>query len=232
MTQNGETKLFQVFEDHNTNTDAKIPPDRVIDLVDEICRVAESDDSLSKVKVFMDTFNQPVANKFAIPDFKTCLFRLGLDLEETIELATACGADVLSNFGIVLAKKAEEIRDFVEKEREKLVPNRVEALDALLDKRYINDGTVHAFGGRYIFDEGFQLVHESNMSKACNTDTEAIDTIISYAEKGITVISQPKEDKFLIIKQSNDEDNGKVLKSINYKPVNLQPLLANKLLTE
>lgn len=222
MTQQGETAAYKIFEEHNSNSNNKLEPEEIQDLVDSFCRLSEQDSSLGKVKIFMDAFNQPVANEFTIPDFKTCKLRLDLDLEETIELAEACGADVLTAFGLLLKEKSEKIRDLVEKKRESLIPNPVAALDALLDKRYINDGTVHSFGGRYIFEEGFQLVHESNMTKACATDYEAEQTIKKYqVEEGVTASKVEKIHHFLVVR----EPDKKVLKSINYKPVDLTQLL-------
>lgn len=40
-----------------------------------------------------------------------------------------------------------------------------EITDALLDIRYLLDGTIRQYGLHKIFDEGLQLVHKSNMTK-------------------------------------------------------------------
>lgn len=72
----------------------------------------------------------------------------------------------------------------------------------------------------YLFQEGFDKVHESNMTKFCKTEKEAIDTCTSYKLKNIPTYYDKVNDLF-VIKRS--EDN-KVLKSINYKPVVLSDL--------
>ncbi len=44
--------------------------------------------------------------------------------------------------------------------------DKVEALDALCDLRYVADGTAHALGMGEIFHEAFDEVHRTNMAKA------------------------------------------------------------------
>ncbi len=68
--------------------------------------------------------------------------------------------------------------------------------------------------------EAFRLVHESNMSKFCSTEDEAQHTVAMYAEKGVKTDYRKKGDKWVVLRH-----DGKVLKSINYKPVNLEGLV-------
>lgn len=56
-------------------------------------------------------------------------------------------------------------------------------------------------------------VYESNMTKPCQTEEEAIKTVASYLKKGIKTYIEPK-DEFFVVKRSADD---KVLKSINFK---------------
>lgn len=74
-------------------------------------------------------------------------------------------------------------------------------------------------------DEAFNLVHESNMSKLCKTEEEAQKTVDDYKDK-YDNCSSPydtpyyyEKNKYYVVK---NKSTGKVLKSINYKPVNLQ----------
>lgn len=74
-------------------------------------------------------------------------------------------------------------------------------------------------------DEAFNLVHESNMSKLCKTEEEAQKTVDDYKKK-YDDCSSPydtpyyyEKKKYYVVK---NKSTGKVLKSINYTPVNLQ----------
>ena len=77
-----------------------------------------------------------VARSHAEDTGDVCALRLSLILEELAELAEA--------FAVCAP---------------------VAIFDALLDLRYVNDGTVHACGMGQVFAEGMRRVHVSNMSK-------------------------------------------------------------------
>ena len=62
-------------------------------------------------------------------------------------------------------------------------------------------------------EELVKKVYDSNMSKLCKTEDEAIQTVSVYLQKGIKTYIEQK-DEYFIIKRSED---GKVLKSINFK---------------
>jgi predicted HAD superfamily Cof-like phosphohydrolase len=80
-------------------------------------------------------------------------------------------------------------------------------------------------------DDAFNLVHESNMSKLCKTEEEAQKTVEDYKKKyddGSSPYDTPfyyeeynhhEKKKYYIVKNQSTD---KVLKSINYTPVNLQ----------
>jgi predicted HAD superfamily Cof-like phosphohydrolase len=70
----------------------------------------------------------------------------------------------------------------------------VAVLDALLDIRYVADGTTVAYGMHEIFDEGFNRVHDSNLSKLDENGQPIFDA------------------------------SGKVCKGPNYKKVDLRDL--------
>lgn len=220
-TQKVEVKLYELFENFNENSDTKISGDQIIELVDSITEIYKKENTSEKVKEFMIAFEQTVNEKLCFPSKDVIDLRLKLELEETIELAEACGSSTLTNFGLLLKEEAEKIRDFTEKERENLAPNLVKVADALLDKEYIHKGTVHSFGMGNIFDRGFDLVHESNMSKMCSSISEVEMTISYYEKEGIIVVPKVSGNNFLILR----EQDNKVLKSINYKPVNLNELV-------
>jgi len=74
-------------------------------------------------------------------------------------------------------------------------------------------------------DEAYNLVHESNMSKSCSSEEEAILTVNWYKENEKRYDSPDyrlsDDNKYWII---FNKSTGKILKNINYHPVNLQPL--------
>jgi predicted HAD superfamily Cof-like phosphohydrolase len=74
-------------------------------------------------------------------------------------------------------------------------------------------------------DESVRLVHESNMSKICSSKEEAEQTVIWYRENEHRYDSpayKNTEVGFVIY----NESTGKILKNINYKPVDLTMFLA------
>lgn len=217
MTETAERQIYQVFEDHNKITDEKLSPEKIIDLVDEIKQISEDDKPINKIRVFMETFNQPIAKSPIIPTREVCNFRIGLILEELIELAEGCGSNVLSDFGLKLYESSEKIRYKVENQREQLQPNKTAIIDAFKDLEYVTYGGELTFGLQEVSEEAFEEVHNSNMSKLCNSYDEAKQTIEKYASEGIEVEStEDNNGKFLILRKSD----GKVLKSINYKEAN------------
>jgi predicted HAD superfamily Cof-like phosphohydrolase len=220
-TENKEKTIYTVFEDYNSNSKNILEPQEIIDLVDEIQIVNYNETPLNKVKVFMEAFKQETKPFPTFPDNNTMLLRLDLILEELVELAEACGNNILSQFGTTLKNKAEEIRDNVEKNRENLQPSMAKVLDALIDIEYVNLGAIHSFGLTNFFFDGFDNVHNSNMSKLCVSMDEAIKTQESYTTQSISTEIVPYKEYFLVIRT---RDN-KILKSINYIPANLEQFL-------
>lgn len=73
-------------------------------------------------------------------------------------------------------------------------------------------------------DKAFEIVHDSNMSKLCITEDEAIDTVEHY-KKNDTRYDSPqyrKSEGYWVI---YNESTGKILKSINYIPAKFNTLL-------
>jgi predicted HAD superfamily Cof-like phosphohydrolase len=93
----------------------------------------------------------------------------------------------------------------------------VEVADALTDLLYVIYGAGHAFG--IDLDKSFDIVHNSNMTKACNTEEEAKETVKTIKEKGTYKDPQyRKEGKYWVV---FDNSNGKILKSNRYTPADL-----------
>ena len=99
-----------------------------------------------------------------------------------------------------------------------------EIRDALADLLYVVYGTAVAFGIKS--DDDFKIIHDSNMSKLCDTEEDAILTVNAYKkqiEEGTCKYNEPvyiyRDDiKKYIVK---DSKTGKVLKNIKYRPVKL-----------
>lgn len=73
------------------------------------------------------------------------------------------------------------------------------------------------------FKEALKRVHESNMSKFCDTEQEAWETVRAYAMKDEPVELYYKQngDKWVVLRKSDN----KILKSINYHAVDLTDLV-------
>ena len=118
----------------------------------------------------------------------------------------------------------EEVREL----KEALQNNDfVEVVDALADILYVTYGAGVAWG--VDLQGAFEAVHSSNMSKMCKTQNEAMDTVQWYKDnpqKGYPSPTWKKEGKYYVVKEST---TGKVLKSVNYKPVDLKKFVVANL---
>lgn len=151
-------------------------------------------DYLAKVQEFHEQFSQPVLNTPTIPSPERCTLRVSLIQEELDELKTAI----------------EE-------------GNLIECLDALVDLQYVLSGTVHEFGLAKDFDQAFEEVHSSNMSKSCGTAEELHDTLLYYEEQKTPVLHERNETtgRYNVYRKSD----GKVLKNVHYKKVDFTNIL-------
>ena len=104
----------------------------------------------------------------------------------------------------------------------------VEVVDALADILYVVYGAGCSFG--VDLDKAFNIVHSSNMTKLCETEELAQQTVATYKakyENGTSPYDSPA------YRKSDDgvnwvvynESTGKVLKSNNYTPADFSTLL-------
>ncbi|MGF1682415.1 nucleoside triphosphate pyrophosphohydrolase family protein [Photobacterium minamisatsumaniensis] len=130
----------------------------------------------------------------------------------------------------------------------------VEQADAIVDSVYVlmgrlvhlGDSKVEAnIGISYLVDLLLQVaqrlnidfvtcwdeVHSSNMSKVCRNEQELEETQAYYAKQGVEIVGS-KKGEFIIAKCAKDVDlngklirQGKVLKSVYYRPANLVKLV-------
>lgn len=149
-------------------------------------------DSLNQVAEFHKTFNAPILDSPQIPSPERCALRVALLQEELNEL-----------------KEAIEAKDIVE------------IADALCDLQYVLSGAVLEFGLGDKFVELFNEVQRSNMSKACDTEEQAQETVAFYQEKGQEAYYEKSGDKFNVHRTSDQ----KVLKNKYYSSADLKSIL-------
>lgn len=121
----------------------------------------------------------------------------------------------------LVEEEFKELQDAVDSK------NFTEIIDALTDIQYVVLGFYTALGVNA--DEAFDIVHESNMSKLCKTEEEAIETVNFYKRNPELGYDSPD------YKTSNDgmyyivynASTSKILKSINYTPANFKNLISN-----
>jgi predicted HAD superfamily Cof-like phosphohydrolase len=150
-------------------------------------------DFLEKVKCFHEMFNAPVLETPQIPSKERCDLRVTLIQEELDEM-----------------KEAIENGDVIE------------IADSLGDLMVVLCGSILEFGMGDKFNEIFENIHNSNMSKACNSQQEALATLSHYKQKdGTEGIYKEENGKWLVYRK----DDNKVLKSINYSPASLEDII-------
>lgn len=150
-------------------------------------------ESLNMVAEFHKTFKHPILPNPSIPDEKRCKLRVDLIAEELKELE-------------------ESIKD----------KDVVAIADALCDIQYVLSGAILEFGMGGKFKLLFDEVQRSNMSKACNSEEEAVETVNYYMKKDGTECYYLREgDKWLIYRKSDN----KTLKSVGYSPADLKSIL-------
>lgn len=148
---------------------------------------------LTKVKEFHTLFDAPIIDNPTIPSKERCELRINLIQEELDEL-----------------KEAVKNNDIVE------------IADAFTDIQYVLSGALLEFGMANKFEELFNEVHSSNMSKTCDTIQEAEKTVDMYLQKdGTESYIKEKGNKYFVYRSSDN----KVLKSINYRKADLKKII-------
>jgi len=149
-------------------------------------------DSLNQVAEFHTTFKAPILETPQIPSPERCSLRVALLQEELNEL-----------------KQAIEDQDIVE------------ISDALCDLQYVLSGAVLEFGLGSKFVELFNEVQRSNMSKACDDEDQARETVEFYKAKGVDSFYELSGEKYNVYRK---EDH-KVLKNKYYSPADLKNII-------
>jgi predicted HAD superfamily Cof-like phosphohydrolase len=140
---------------------------------------------ISEVEEFNSTMGKPNTYTPNIPDRKEWEFVYNFILEELEEYKEACETG-----------------------------NIVEVLDALCDITYVATGNgVMLHGLKDKFQDAYAEVQASNMSKACKTEEEAIETVKVRSEQQGEPCHYEKVGDYWIVYRTRDR---KVMKNINY----------------
>lgn len=152
-------------------------------------------EALEMVAEFHRTFKHPILDNPAIPEESRCKLRVSL-----------------------IAEELKELEDAIEEK------DIVAVADALTDIQYVLSGAILEFGLADRFKSLFEEVQRSNMSKACENEEDAIETIKFYKTKdGTECYYRPEGDKWLVYRKSDN----KTIKSIHYSPVDLASIVNN-----
>jgi predicted HAD superfamily Cof-like phosphohydrolase len=116
----------------------------------------------------------------------------------------------------LLQEELNELKEAIEQN------DLVEVADALCDIQYVLSGAILEFGLQEKFKSLFDEVHRSNMSKTCKTIEIAKATEAHYAAKDGTDSNIVKRGSEFIVYREAD---GKVLKSVEYSPADLNSLI-------
>ena len=149
---------------------------------------------VSEVETFNATMGKPNNYSPVIPDEKEWMFVYNFILEELEEYKHACETG-----------------------------NIVEVLDALCDIAYVSVGNgVMLHGLKDQILPAYAEVQASNMSKACKTEEEAIQTVELRSKEQGEPCHYEQQGEYWIVYRTRDR---KVMKNINYFKPNLKQFL-------
>ena len=165
---------------------------------------------LEAVKQFHENFNHPINEKNDDIPLKLRQLRIKLLFEEIEELAEA--TDCKATFSELCSESMSKSVDGETRDKK-------EEIDALADIQYVLSGAVLAMGHHENFDDAFEEVQRSNMSKMCANMQEALDTQQWYVERdGTESTITEKGDKFIVLRKGDN----KILKNKYYSPADLE----------
>ncbi|MCT8987776.1 nucleoside triphosphate pyrophosphohydrolase family protein [Shewanella phaeophyticola] len=172
---------------------------------------------------FRSTFDLPVNDSTSLDDQADTL-HTSLIIEEMTELAEADSR----------IEQADAIVDSVYVLMSRLVHLGADQVSDRIEISYLIDLLLNVAKNRNIdFIKCWDEVHSSNMSKVCRNEQELDETIAHYAQQGVEIVGS-KKGEFIIAKCAKDVDmggkvvrQGKVLKSVYYRPADLTSLVQN-----
>lgn len=189
----------------------------------KLCQLTQSifDHLYRDIFQFRETFDLPCEDPASLDDQADTL-HTSLIIEELTELAEAdCKVE-----------QADAIVDSVYVLMGRLVHLGAKKVEDNLTISYLIDLFLNVAKHREIdFIPCWDEVHASNMSKVCRNQQEYQETQAFYAQQGVELMDSIKGD-FVIAKCAKDVQlqgkivrQGKVLKSLYYRPADLAPLV-------
>ncbi|EII2981669.1 nucleoside triphosphate pyrophosphohydrolase family protein [Vibrio parahaemolyticus] len=172
------------------------------------------------IKDFRNTFQLPVNQPISVDD---CNVHNSLHIEELVELALATNkaeqADAILDAIYTLVGRTAQVGDYDMK-----TSSVAHVVDILLST---------AATLKIPYKACWDAIHASNMTKAASSIEEALDTIEHYKNRGIAGEFFVSESGKFLVKCSEDSTDetgstirkGKVLKSVQYTPVDLEKVL-------
>lgn len=175
---------------------------------------------INSVGEFHEIFGHPINNYKDEISLQTRELRIKLLFEELQELATA--SDVKETFFLLCNEVVSAEHGAADEPSDYSINgdnvDKKEELDALCDIQYVLSGAILALGHHNNFDEAFDEVHSSNMSKMCNSLSEVEDTINFYKNKDVEGYAIQKGDRWIVLRVGDD----KVLKNFHYTEAQLE----------
>ena len=118
------------------------------------------------------------------------------------------------------------VYEFIQEELEELkdaheAGDLVGVADAFADIQYVLNAGILAYGLQDAFQELFDEVQASNMSKSCKTPEEATQTVIERTKSHGECHIEQQGDLYIVYRTRDR----KVMKSINYFKPNLTPII-------
>lgn len=100
----------------------------------------------------------------------------------------------------------------------------ISIMDAFADIQYVLAGAILEFGMGDVFPVIFAEIHRSNMSKACRSEEEALETKTKYEAANPTEgpCHYVERNGLWFVYRTNDM---KTIKSINYSPADIEGVL-------
>ena len=128
------------------------------------------------------------------------------------------------NDNVFIESKMALIREEM-RELEEAIKNKdlIETVDALTD--IINVVLGMGYGLNVNLDKAFKIVHESNMSKICLTESDAKDTVEWYKQHEPRYTTPTYRSNSAGNYVVYNEETKKILKSIKYIPADLRSLI-------
>jgi hypothetical protein len=197
-------------------------------------------ESIEITRSFYETFGHITGVLGQVPELKTRELRIDLIQEELHELSCATGTEkrfLLNSFNKLFfdkknnsykphVKQYSSVLDLLRSEIENLETSGEydikETVDATSDLQVVLDGSNMAYGTHVIAKEALIETNDSNMSKGCLTEDEALYNAAEYAKEGIEIVYIFFNNMYVLY----NKENKKILKNkLRFRKPNYQNII-------